>query len=77
MRDGFSSRLEHDRWFFEQAKLGSQKEKWVLKCPGRATKNSKTKNIARQSGPINLLVIIIIIIITEYISQSASSLLFS
>ena len=76
MRDGFSSRLEHDRWFFEQAKLGSQKEKWVLKRPGRATKNSKTKNIARQSGPINLLVIIIIIII-EYISQSASSLLFS
>ena len=30
MRDGFSSRLEHDRWFFEQAKLGSQKEKWIF-----------------------------------------------
>ena len=47
-----------------------------FKMPGPGYKKSKTENIARQSGPINLLVIIIIII-TEYISQSASSLLFS
>ena len=49
------------------------------KTPRPGYIKSKMKNIARQSGPINLLliIIIIIIIITEWVSQSASNLLFS
>ena len=67
--------MRHD--FFPTGRAGPAKEKRILKLPGRTTKKarskkSKMKNIARQSEAINLL-LIIIITISECVSQSASS----
>ena len=76
MRDDFSNgpdmQMTGD---FSNGPDRTGKREMSIKTPGpRVQKKSKTKNIARQSGPTNLL---LIIIITESVSQSSSSLLFS
>ena len=70
MRDDFSNGPGRQMTvIFPAGRAGPAKKKWVLKRPSQATKKSKAKNIEHQSKPINLL---LIIIITECLSQSAS-----
>ena len=66
----------NERWLFFQ-RTGLAKEKWVFHRPHRATEKERRKILFVSPGrQIYCFIIIIIIIITECVSQSLSSLLF-
>ena len=87
MRGDLSNGPANERLFFQRAGPANEsyfynepdrdgKREMSFKTPGPGYKKSKTKDIAPQSGPTNLL-FVIYVNITECVSQSAYKLLFS